>query len=72
MICFAYTMYALISITHMKPARNVCYFLFSYIVAFMFHHFIYASMYRQNINKAGYTAISCGRVGRGGNATVRN
>ena len=23
-------------------------------------------------NKAGYTAISCGRVGRGGNATVRN
>ena len=24
------------------------------------------------LNKAGYTAISCGRVGRGGNATVRN
>ena len=24
------------------------------------------------MNKAGYTAISCGRVGRGGNATVRN
>ena len=23
-------------------------------------------------NKAGYTAISCGRVGRGGSATVRN
>ena len=23
-------------------------------------------------NKAGYTAISCGRVGRGGNATVRS
>ena len=23
-------------------------------------------------NKAGYTAISCGRVGRGGNATVRD
>ena len=24
------------------------------------------------LNKAGYTAISCGRVGRGGNATVHN
>ena len=23
-------------------------------------------------NKAGYTTISCGRMGRGGNATVRN
>ena len=27
---------------------------------------------KRYVNKAGYTAISCGRVGRGGNATVRN